>query len=65
MKLIAVTCIFSLWLVPMQCVKRALPVDKIRYVIDPAEYYQSDEPHTDIPPLEEHITEAPIVSVQL
>lgn len=46
----------------MHCVKRgppplAPPPDKYKVLLDPNEYYQSDEPNTDVPPIEEHETE--------
>lgn len=62
MKLIAVTCILSFCFVQMHCVKRGPPplpppADKYKVLLDPNEYYQSDEPHTEVPPIEEHETE--------
>lgn len=50
----------------MHCAKRGMPPpppppsEKYKIILDPNDYYQSDEPHTDAPPFEEHITEPSI-----
>lgn len=53
-------CILSLYFIPTQCVKRGPPPpppEKFKIMLDPNDYYQSDEPHTDVPQMEEHNTE--------
>lgn len=55
----------SICCVPMQCVKRGPPPplpppDKYKILLDPNDYYQSDDPHTDVPPPEEHDTESSV-----
>lgn len=62
MRFIAVTCILSFCFVPIHCAKRGPPPlppqsENYKILVDPNEYFQSDEPHTDVPPVQEHDTE--------
>lgn len=65
MKILIITCFLCLCFAPIHSAKRGLPMppDKYKMLLEPNDYYQSDEPQTDGAPIE-HDTEPSVHMVR-